>query len=98
MAFFRLSCGCIQGYNSFPEARQPTVLCGNCSEAATIDYRYPDDGSSCHASCRADRPGGGNIKVRCSKAPGHKRKHYDASVRLEFEVPRRLASGRQGNT
>ena len=96
---FRLSCGCIAEYNSFPEAKHPTVLCGNCGESATIDYRYPDDNVSCHATCRANLPdGGGNVRVRCSKPQGHGGRHYDVSVELKFSVPGRLRAGRQGNT
>src|SRR6202000_2131172 len=74
---FRLSCGCIAEYNSFPEARQPTVLCGNCGESATIDYRYPDDSESCGVTTRTDRPDGGNVRVRCSKKPSHRGDHFD---------------------
>jgi hypothetical protein len=95
---FRLSCGCISEYNSFPEAKHPTVLCGNCGESATIDYRYPDDSESCHATCRADKPGRGNVRVRCSNVTGHEDMHYDASVALHFEVPGKLRAGRHGNT
>jgi len=95
---FRLSCGCIAEYNSFPEAKRPTVLCGNCGESATIDYRYPDDNVSCRETCRANRPGGGSVRVRCSKDKSHNGRHYDESVDLEFSVPGRLRAGRQGNT
>jgi len=95
---FRLSCGCIAEYNSFPEAKHPTVLCGNCGESATIDYRYPDANDACHVTCRADKPEGGNIRVRCSKPVAHHGKHYDESVGLKFTVPKRLRTGRQGNT
>lgn len=95
---FRLSCMCIAEYNSFPEAKRPTVLCGNCGESATIDYRYPDDNVSCHETCRADKPGGGNVRVRCSKSKGHHGRHYDESVQLRFSVPGRLRAGKQGNT
>jgi hypothetical protein len=95
---FRLSCGCIAEYNSFPEAKRPTVLCGNCGESATIDFRYPDDNVSCHVTCRADMPRGiGNVRVRCSKDKDHDARHYDLSVHLEFDVPGRLRAGRQGN-
>lgn len=95
---FRLSCGCISEYNSFPEAKHPTVLCGNCGESATIDFRYPDDSSSCHVTCRADKPGGGNVRVRCCKSPSHGGKHYDKSVGLEFSLPGKLRAGRHGST
>jgi hypothetical protein len=95
---FRLSCGCIAEYNSFPEAKRPTVLCGNCGESATIDFRYPDDSLSCHITCRADKPDGGNVRVRCSKSTGHDGVHYDKSVHLEFIIPGKLKAGRQGNT
>lgn len=95
---FRLSCGCIAEYNSFPEAKRPTVLCGNCGESATIDYRYPDDSDSCHMTCRADRPEGGNVRVRCTKAPSHGGRHYDESADLKFTTPKRLKAMKQGNT
>lgn len=96
---FRLSCGCIAEYNSFPEAKHPTVLCGNCGKSATIDFRYPDDSTSCHETCRADRPGGGNVRVRCSEDRDHGGMwHYDESVGLRFRVPGKLKAGRQGNT
>lgn len=96
---FRLSCGCIAEYNSFPEAQHPVVLCGNCGDSVTIEFRYPDEGSACHATCRADRPEGGNVKVRCTKKKDHGgSRHYDASVKLKFTVPGKLRSGREGNT
>lgn len=95
---FRLSCGCIAEYNSFPEAKHPTVLCGNCGESATIDFRYPDDNESCHLTCRAENPDGGNVRVRCGKKLLHKGLHYDPSVELEFELPGKLKAGRYGNT
>lgn len=95
---FRLSCNCITEFNSYPEAKRPTVLCGNCGESATIDFRYPDDTISCHVTCRADKPSGGNIRVRCGRKPGHTTRHYDPSVDLEFDLPGRLKSGRTGNT
>src|ERR1700744_1079550 len=91
---FRLSCGCIAEYNSFPEARRPTVLCGNCGESATIDYRYPDDSESCGLTTRADRPDGGNVRVRCSKKPSHRGDHFDASVQLNFKPHSKLLSAR----
>lgn len=95
---FRLSCGCIAEYNSFPEAKRPTVLCGNCGESATIDFRYPNDSDSCHVTCRSDRPGRGNVRVRCGKKPRHRGKHFDPSLNLEFTVPGKLKSGREGST
>ena len=95
---FRLSCGCIAEYNSFPEAKHPTVLCGNCGDSATIDFRYPDDNVSCHVTCRADRPEQGNVRVRCSKDTGHAELHYDESVGLAFGLPGKLKAGRHGST
>lgn len=97
---YRLSCGCIAEYNSFPSAgRKNLVLCGSCGESSSISYRYPDDMTSCHVTCRADNPRtGGNTRVRCSEDKAHKGDHYDASVGIAFRVPGRLASGRTGTT
>lgn len=96
---YRLSCGCIAEYNSFPaERKKSLVLCGACGESSAIKYRYPEDNLSCHVTCRADKTGSGNIRVRCTEDPGHEGKHFDASVRIEFEPPSRLRSGRNGNT
>ena len=95
---FRLSCGCVTSFNSFPEAKKPTVLCGNCRESATIEFRYPDSGIACGVTCRADLPDGGNTRVLCGRDKGHKTRHYDPSVDLEFDLPERLKSRRTGNT
>lgn len=53
---------------------------------------------SCHASCRADKPGGENIRVRCSLDKSHEGRHYDDSVRLAFALPHTLKAGRYGST
>lgn len=96
---FRLSCGCIAEYNSYPEAKRPTVLCANCGDSATIDFRYPDDADSCHVTCRADKPGRGNVRVRCTINTGHPGSlHFDASVQVNFNLPKKLRAGKTGNT
>lgn len=99
---YRLSCNCIVQYSSVSEAGSLSpryrVLCPGCGESASVLRRYPDEQSSCGATCRADSPSGGVIRVKCTEGKRHAGRHFDCTVEIRFDLPRRLRSGKQGNT
>lgn len=62
-----------------------------------VSFRYPD--VSCAASCRADKPGGGVTRVRCTLEKRHdENRHFDKSVEITFDLPGKLTARREGNT
>jgi hypothetical protein len=98
---YRLSCGCITEFASVQVvgslAERHTILCRQCgSDTSKILVRYPDN--CCGATCRADSPKGGVVRVWCSLDKRHRDEHYDETVDVHFKVPARLRSGKIGAT
>lgn len=95
---YRLACGCVAEFTGIlsGSARERELLCASCRAPTVITFRYPPCRQSCTVTCVADKPGGGVTRARCCLPRGHDgSRHFDESVSLWYELPRRLAS-RQG--
>jgi hypothetical protein len=91
---YRLGCGCVHEFASLPAVSNSPVLCASCHKRTVVSYRYPD--GTCAESCRTDNPKGGVTRVRCTQDKKHAGRHFDASVEIEYDLPTRIRSVKNG--